>query len=156
MEVHTMQQWTSVDEVLDFAIKNEEEAAQFYTDLSGKMDRPWMAKIFKEFAQEEVGHKNKLLEIKAGKRLMPAEKKVLDLKIADYLVPVEGDSELDYQGALVLAMKKEKKAFMMYTDLAGSVDEEELQQTFLALAQEEAKHKLRFEVEYDQYVMSEN
>ena len=87
---------------------------------------------------------------------MSAEEKVLDLKIADYLVDVEPESDLDYQQSLVLAMKKEKKAFLMYTDLADTTDDEGLKNTFLALAQEEAKHKLRFEVEYDQYVMQEN
>ena len=151
-----MKQWTSVDEVLDFAIKNEEEAAEFYTGLAERMDRPWMSKIFRQFAREEVGHKNKLIDIKAGKRLMPSEKKVLDLKIGDYLVDVEPGPDMDYQGALVLAMKKEKMAFKMYTDLAESVDEESLQQTFLALAQEEAKHKLRFEIEYDDHILSED
>jgi len=151
-----MQQWKSVDEILDFAITQEEQAAQFYTDLAGKMDRQWMSKIFKDFAQEEVGHKNKLLDIKAGKRLIAAEKKVLDLKIGDYLTDVEPSAGMDYQQALIVAMKKEKKAFKMYTDLAAATDDEGLQAVFLSLAQEEAKHKLRFVVEYDEYVMTEN
>jgi rubrerythrin len=151
-----MADWKSVDEVLDFAIKNEEEAAEFYTDLAKRMDRPWMSKIFAEFAREEMGHKRKLLDVKAGKRLISAQGKVLDLKISDYLVDAQVTDGMDYQDALVVAMKKEKKAFMMYTDLAESTDDEGLKETFLALAQEEAKHKLRFEVEYDDYIMSEN
>lgn len=81
---------------------------------------------------------------------------MLDLKLSDYLVDVEPEKGMDYQKALVLAMKKEKKAFKMYTDLAASADDEGLEQTFLALAQEEAKHKLRFEIEYDNFVMTEN
>ena len=36
------------------------------------------------------------------------------------------------------------------------VDDAGLQETFLGLAQEEAKHKLRFEVEYDEFVLTEN
>lgn len=152
-----MQQWKSVDEILDFAIGQEEEAAQFYTDLSGRMDRPWMSKIFKEFAQEEMGHKRKLQEVKAGKLLLSAEQRVLDLKIGDYLVDVEPTGErLDYQQALVIAMKKEKKAFKMYTDLADATNDANTKTVFLSLAQEEAKHKLRFEIEYDDVIMSEN
>jgi rubrerythrin len=156
MEVWTMLQWKSTDEILDFAVKNEEEAFQFYTDLAERVDRPWMKRIFAGFAQEEQGHKNKLLDVKAGKRLMPAEKKVLDLKLSDYLVDDAADAGLDYQAALVLAMKKEKKAFKMYTDLADAVDDENVKALFQALAQEEAKHKLRFEIEYDDYVLTEN
>ena len=84
-----MQQWKSVDEVLDFAIGQEQEAFQFYTDLSARMDRPWMSEIFKGFAQEELGHKRKLEDIKIGKKLLPSQSKVLDLKIGDYLIDVE-------------------------------------------------------------------
>jgi rubrerythrin len=151
-----MEQWKSVDEILDFAIGQEEQAAKFYTDLSNRMDRPWMSEIFKQFAQEELGHKKKLQDIKAGKRLMPAQSKVLDLKIGDYLVEPDPAGELDYQQALMVAMKKEKKAFKMYTDLAAATDDENISAIFLSLAQEEAKHKLRFEIEYDDYVMTEN
>jgi len=151
-----MQQWKSVDEVLDFAIGQEEEAAQFYTDLAGRMDRPWMSAIFRSFAQEEMGHKKKLLEIKSGKLLMAEEKKVLDLKLSDYLVDAELSAHMDYQQALLVAMKKEKKAFKIYTDLADTTDNGNLRTVFLGLAQEEAKHKLRFEIEYDDFVMTEN
>jgi rubrerythrin len=155
MEV-IMQQWKSVDEILDFAIGQEEEAAQFYTDLSSRMDRPWMSAIFQSFAKEEMGHKTKLLDIKKGRLLMSAEQKVLDLKLSDYLVDVEPSGHMDYQQALVVAMKKEKKAFKMYTDLADATDNQNLRSVFLGLAQEEAKHKLRFEIEYDDFVMTEN
>ena len=151
-----MQQWKSVDEVLDFAIGQEQQAFQFYTDLSARMDRPWMSEIFKGFAQEELGHKRKLEDIKIGKKLLPSQSKVLDLKIGDYLIDVEPTEEMDYQQALIVAMKKEKKAFKMYNDLAGVVDDGSLQAVFLSLAQEEAKHKLRFEIEYDDYVMQDN
>jgi len=83
-------------------------------------------------------------------------KKVMDLKIGDYLIDVETGPNLDYQEALIVAMKKEKAAFKLYTDLAAVTDYENLRSTFLLLAQEEAKHKLRFEVEYDDYVLSDN
>jgi rubrerythrin len=151
-----MQQWKSVDEVLDFAIGQEQEAFQFYTDLSARMDRPWMSEIFKGFAQEELGHKRKLEDIKIGKKLLPSQSKVLDLKIGDYLIDVEPTEEMDYQQALIVAMKKEKKSFRMYNDLAAVVDDGSLQAVILSLAQEEAKHKLRFEIEYDDYVMKDN
>ncbi len=155
-EEERMEQWTSVDEILDFAIGQEEEAAQFYTDLAGRVERPWMSEIFRQFAGEEEGHKRKLQEIKAGKRLAPAKEKILDLKMSDYLVDVKPSAKMDYQDALLLAMKKEKKAFLMYTNLAELSPDNEIKIVFQMLAQEEAKHKLRFEVEYDDHVMTEN
>ncbi len=151
-----MNQWKSVDEILDFAINNEEQAVQFYTDLAKTMDRPWMKDIFLNFAKEEAGHKKKLMDIKSGKRFAPSDQKIKDLKIGDYLVDVEPSGALDYQHALILAMKKEKKAFKLYTDLAATSGDDDLEQIFLSLAQEEAKHKLRFEIEYDEFVTTEN
>jgi rubrerythrin len=52
-------------------------------------------------------------------------------------------------------MKKEKAAFKLYSDLASSTDDENVKTMFLALAQAEAKHKLRFEIEYDD-MLAEN
>ncbi len=150
-----MTQFKSVDEILDFAIKNEEEAADFYTDLATKVDWAGMKDVFKGFAAEEKNHKAKLLDIKAGKRMANAGQKVLDLKMSDYLVDVEPTPQMDYQSALILAMKKEKMAYKMYNNLAELVDGD-LQTLFSSLAQEEAKHKLRFEVEYDDYILREN
>lgn len=145
-----------VEELIDFAINEEEQAAKFYTELAGKMDRQWMKDVLLGFAREEQGHKAKLLKMKEGGKLVfDAGEKIMDLKIGDYLVDVEPNDELDYQGALIIAMKKEKAAFKLYSDLARMVDGD-LQETFLGLAQEEAKHKLRFEVEYDDKVLTEN
>ena len=146
----------TVDEILDFAIEKEQDAADFYTDLANKMDRQYMKDIFLGFSKEEMGHKQKLQGIKDGKLMAPAEKKVQDLKIGDHLVSVELKAELDYQEALIVAMKAEKAAFKLYTDLAEATDSAELKGILLGLAQEEAKHKLRFEVEYDDHVLKQN
>ena len=70
--------------------------------------------------------------------------------------PEQADQDLDYQQALIVAMKKEKAAFKLYSDLAASTDDENLRTILLGLAQEEAKHKLRFEIEYDEQFLSEN
>jgi len=150
-------EFKSVDDILDFAIKNEQEASDFYITLSDKMRNPTMKKIFLEFAQEEMGHKVKLLEMKAGKLLLKAGEKVLDLKISDYIdTKVEIKDTLEYQDALIIAMKKEKPAFKLYSDLAAQTDNEALKAILLAIAQEEARHKLRFELEYDDLIFSEN
>ncbi|KPJ49323.1 MAG: rubrerythrin [Dehalococcoidia bacterium DG_22] len=151
-----MKAFGSVDEILDFAIGKEEEAAQLYTSLARQTKKSWMRQVFEEFASEELGHKAKLLAIKQDKLLLPAAEKVMDLKIGDYLMDVEASSGLDYQDALILAMKEEKAAFKLYSDLAAATDDEALRATLSALAQEEAKHKLRFEIEYDDHILSGN
>ena len=149
-------QFESVDAVLDFAIKGEQDASDFYTELASKMEKPQMKQAFEGFAAEERGHKAKLESVKAGKMAKLTKVKVLDLKIGDYLVEQKPSASMDYQSALILAMKQEKAAFRLYTDLAASTDDAGIRDLFLGLAQEEAKHKLRFEVEYDDDFLRDN
>ncbi len=150
-----MDKFESVDDILEFAIAGEVAANQFYMELAGKMKNPAMAKVFEDFAKEELGHKSKLEAIKQGEMLEPTEK-IAELKIAGYLVDTEPKPDMDYKDALVLAMKKEKAAYRLYLDLAAVAEAEELTNIFLYIAQEEAKHKLRFEIEYDEVVLKEN
>lgn len=147
---------SSVDEILDFAMNQEQQSVDFYTDLAEKMVRPWMKKVFEDFAKEEMTHKAMILGIKKGNLLLPDKEKVMDLKITEYLVMENPKADMDYQDALILAMKKEKAAFRMYNDLAAATDDKGVKTTFLSLAQEEAKHKLYFEIEYDEIVLTDN
>ncbi len=146
----------NLDEILDFAIAGEQEAHDFYMDLAKKVERPGMEGLFTQFAREELGHKAKLENIKKGARSFTPAKKVVDLKIGDYLVDVDPTVTLTYQNALILAMKRERAAFQLYSDLAAHAEDAEVKQIFESLAQEEAKHKLRFEVEYDDMILTEN
>ncbi len=149
-------QFDSAGEILDFAIKEEEKAAAFYKGLAEKVESRHVKEALLSFAREEEGHKAKLLEVKAGKLSLPTGGKVADLKISDYTVDVEPSPGMDYTQALVAAMKAEKAAFRLYSDLAASAEDPALKDLFLGLAQEEAKHKLRFEIEYDERVMTDN
>ena len=72
------------------------------------------------------------------------------------MVSVKPSPGMSYQDALMLAMKKEKAAFRLYYELAKRANNDEMKDVFLSLAQEESKHKLRFEIEYDEYVLREN
>ena len=150
-----MTAWETVEEILDFAIENEDEAVRFYTELAETSQRSWMRETFLGFAKEEAGHKAKLIGIKKSGKLGVSDKAIQNLEIADYMVEVTATPNMDYQQALVVAMHKEKAAFRLYSDLAEQADEPEIKAAFLALAQEEAKHKLRFEVEYDD-LLTEN
>lgn len=151
-----MKDWKAAEDVLDFAIENEQSAIDFYMELSEKTTKPHLKKVFADYAREEMGHKSRIEAVKAGKKFKPSEHKVLDLKLSDYLVDVEPTPDMDFQSALVVAMKREKAAFHLYTDIAEQVDDPDLRDLFLRLAQEEAKHKLRFEIEYDEQVLTEN
>jgi len=146
----------SIEKILDFAIEKEEDAAQFYTDLAAKMDRQHMKKIFVDFALEEKSHKAKLELVKSGQLQLSKPDEIMNLKLAEMVSDVDLEGDFDYQKALIAAMKNEKASYKLYTDLAELAGDENTKNTFLNLAQEEAKHKLRFEIEYDEMVLTDN
>ncbi len=145
-----------IDEILDFAIKSEEGAHEFYKGWAKKMENSNIKKFFEELAGEELKHKEFILGLKEGKTLQPPSGKVTDLKISDYIVTAKAAVDLDFQDALTVAMHREKEAFKLYNKLAMMTADQNIQNTFLTLANEEAKHKLRLETIYDEEILKEN
>ncbi len=153
-----MRTFQSINDILEFAISEEDAAARFYRELAAKMERPSMREVFEGFASEEDGHKTKLLSVKNGATQLTMKRSVADLQLSDYVLDADvkpSDANLDYQQALILAMKKEKGAFRLYTLLGEQAQDESFRTLFLGLAQEEARHKLRFELEYDEQFLHE-
>lgn len=151
-----MKEFNSINDILDFAIASEQEAVEFYSALAEQAKNEEMKTVFEQFAKEEMNHKSRLIKVKDEGSFEVKDEKIYDLQIADYLVDVEVSPDMSYQDALVVAMKKEKSAFKLYTNLAAKAPTEGLKKTFLSLAQEESKHKLRFEIEYDDFILREN
>ena len=143
-----MKKFRSIDEVLDFAIKREIEAQNFYLELADFVEKPEMAKELSDLASEELEHKEKLEAVKAGE-IGIDEEEVGKLDIAEYVQDVEQHPKMSYVELLVVGMKKEEISRKLYTDLATITQTQEMRDIFLKLAQEEAKHKRRFEIEYD-------
>ena len=143
-----MEKFSSVEEVLDFAIAKEIEAYNFYIELAEWVERAEVAKLFEDFSIEEMQHKIKLEAIKVGKVVIQ-EEEVGSLNIADKMEAYEPKVNLSYTEALVVAMQREKEAFRLYTNLAKICEEQEVKDILKKLAQEEAQHKLYLEVEYD-------
>ena len=146
----------TVDEILDFAIEREQSAADFYVNLAERASSAWMKEMLLGFSREEMRHKGKLKSVKKGEKLLSSKQQVQDLKISDYLVDVEPAGDISLQDAMIVAMKREKAAYRLYSDLAAKVEDPEIKDLFLSLAQEEAKHKLYFEVQYDDQVLRDN
>jgi len=142
----------TIDDVLDFAIRREEAAAQLYESMAGRVERPEMREALLDFAEEEKRHKERLLKVKQGELPAVSAEQIADLKIAEYVELPDVHAKMDYPEALRFAMNSEKAAFRLYSDLAA-MSPPKLAAVFRSLAQEEAKHKLRFEVEYEDNVL---
>jgi len=121
-----MKEFNSVDDILEFAIDQEQRAIDFYSELAKSARSQEMKEVFLEFAGEEMKHKQRLTKIREeGVFTMPKEH-VQDLKIGDYVVTAEPRPDMSYEEALVIAMKREKSAFKLYTNLAQRAPNEDV------------------------------
>jgi len=138
------------DEILEFAIAREIEANRFYMALAKRVESPEMRKVLEDFAKEELEHKALLeLEVmKIGKVVSAVEK--VTIPEHEYIVS-EFDSalDMDYKDILMLAIEKEEASFRTYVNLIGNAKDEESREALLGIAEEEVKHKIRFQIEYD-------
>jgi len=139
--------------LIKLAITKEVEAAQFYEELAASTQRPEMRDVFKEFAEQEWGHKRRLEELRIEEITEESLQPVPDLKISEYLVDREPHPGMAFHEALVVAIKREERALKMYTDFANSFSDPKLKRLFQFLANEEAKHKNRLETIYDEEVL---
>jgi rubrerythrin len=141
---------TTVDDVLKFAIAEEEKAEQFYTRLAGKMKVPETRETLLRFAGEERRHRGTLLAIRAsGPIIGSSDEEVTNLEISDYIVDIKLTPDMQYKDALLLSIKMERAAQSLYTALAALADDDKIKSKFQALAQEEVKHESRFETFVD-------
>lgn len=138
------------DEILEFAISREVEAYYFYLALADRVTTSQMRTVFEDLAKEELEHKAKLeLEaMKTGKTL--AVEQIPPRPQSDYITSnVDSPLDMNYKDMLMLGIEKEEASFRTYVNLVPNVHDEESREVLLALAEEEVKHKLRFETEYD-------
>ncbi len=146
---------STFEAILTFAIEKEIEASEFYKSISELSKRPNTKQMFEEFAREELKHKKLLESINENTPLDTPSQKTVDLKISDYLVDISFKPDIGYQDALIIAMKREEKSVKLYNDLAEKIIDEKAQKLLKFMAEEEAKHKLKLEIEYDENVLVE-
>jgi rubrerythrin len=144
-----MAEFTDDDEILELAVAREVDANRFYLTLAAGTQNPHIRKVFVELAAEELEHKAQLeLEIMKSGRVVNTYKTPQGLRYEqpDYTPP---DIEINYKDILLMGIQKEEASFRLYVDLAGMVTDHNSKEMLLALAQEEAKHKLRFQTLFD-------
>lgn len=142
--------------VITFAIDREKEAVQFYQDLQSRVKFEPFKEVLSDFEDMEKSH-IRVLEHFERSNFVPTDlPKVESLSIAEYILDVEPNEEMDFQDIIIIAMKREEKAENLYKNLAETTNNKEIKNLFLRLASEEAKHKLHFEKIYDEEVLKEN
>ena len=137
-------------ELLEFAIAREIEANQFFLALAKRVEDPGIRKGFEGLAEEELEHKAKLeLEvIKTGRTTSAVNPNLIPEH--EYIISKDDSLlDMDYKDMLMLGMEKEEAAFRLYVNLVPNAYDSQSREVLLSLAQEEVRHKLRFQMELD-------
>ena len=140
----------SDQEILEFAIFRENEAHNFFMALAGRVADSNIKRMLEELAAEELEHKEKLeLEIiKTGRTVlteMQPPRPSSDYILSDDMAQLD----MDARDVLLMGMEKEEASFRIFVNMIPNVHDEQSRELLLALAEEEVKHKLRFEIEYN-------
>jgi len=144
----------SFEEILDFAIAKEKEAAAFYEDIAQKAPFSGAREMLEEFAIEEQKHQALLENLGKDREKLDSYRfeGIPDLKRSDYILDKEYEGSMAYPEILRLAMKREENSVKLYRELIGMSLRDEVADALRLLAQEEAKHKLKLETMYDDYM----
>ena len=142
-------------EIIDFAIKREEDAIDAYGKMSESTKTPGLKELLLELQQEEMNHRKLLQDITKEQIEALEVHDVIDLKISDYLVEEPPSAEMTFQDLIIFAAKKEQKAVELYSNLAEKAKSIELKRLFDFLLEQEKLHKLKLEKEYENQVLEE-
>jgi rubrerythrin len=144
----------SFEDIINYAIEKEKEAASFYEDASRQEPYAGAKGTFEDFAKEERKHWAMLEDVLKGERKVSEYefKWIPDLKRSDFMIDIKYEKGMPYTDILRFAMKREEKSFKLYNDLAKKIEQEDLVEVFKMLSQEEAKHKLALETLYDDHM----
>ncbi|MHC4165717.1 MAG: ferritin-like domain-containing protein [Planctomycetota bacterium] len=142
---------TTIGEILEFAIAREAEAVHFYMAMAEKVSDPHTEKFFEDLVSEELEHKARLeLEVmKEG--IVAGTVGVLPETSGGgpQVSRAQVKEQMIYTEALSMAVQKERRSFRLYVRLAGLVSDEALCETLVSLAEEEAKHIVALEEQYN-------
>lgn len=143
--------FSSIKDVLSFAVSKERASVQFYRDVSSQMNSSATKALFEALVKKEVEHVQSLvLEIqKLGYTVSNETEQGSDFEWDERLDIDDTARNMDFLEALVLAIQKERAAFRLYAQLIGSTGNEEFDTILLELAEEEMRHVLQLEREYE-------
>lgn len=147
----------SINEIIDFAKEKEQEAADFYEEVSKLEVFSGSRELLEGFAKEERKHYDMLDNIGKNKEELSnyTFKWIKDLKRSNYMVDITYEKGMLYPDLLRLAMKREEKALQLYNEVAQQAENEDYLKIFKMLCQEEAKHKNVLETLYDDFMAAQ-
>ncbi len=141
---------TPMRTVLERAIKNEEDAHQFYTGLALTVTDPTARGTLEFLASEELKHKAFLVSYLEGRqpaRSAPLDQAV-DYQVAQYASKPDIQKDMTTSEVYLVAAHREWNAHQFYLGLAQLQPEGEIRELLLEFAAQELRHKEKVEYLY--------
>ncbi len=137
----------------------EQEAFDFYTRASQRVQHPGTKVMLQELALEEQRHVELFTQALAGKRVefgLLEPEPMQDLGLAQRLKAPALEEASDPGDVLVVAMKREWAAIQSYERWATQHPGTDLGRLAAQIAAEERSHKYRLELLYDEQFLQSN
>jgi rubrerythrin len=135
----------NINNLLNEAMNSEMQAKEFYLYASDKAQSTAGKKLFKELAEFEQNHYDRVKGIiesrNAGKSV---EEGTIDKELPEIKPEIEGEIEPNKDEVVMvinLAIKAEKNAQERYKQIADMLDDEKEKEIFNSLAQDERNHQ---------------
>ena len=140
----------TVLEIIEIAIKREEEAYDFYMDIYAKVSETAVKETLNYIADEEKKHREFLVKYRDGGFGVDTLRMndPVEYKIAEHLQEPEVKADMRSEDVYLVAAHRENRSYHLYTDLAGLHPDGELNELLLKVASEELKHKEKMEYLY--------
>jgi rubrerythrin len=144
-----MTEQQTISQIIRLAIRREQEAYNFLMAVSECVESAGLKYMLRDLAKEELGHKDKLeMELMKLGEVVQQQDSQTEAE-NPYYIESDECATMDYADLLSLCIEKEDISFRFYIEMAVQVSREESRDTLLALAEQELRHKLRFEAEYE-------
>ena len=145
-----METFESYEAIVQFGILKERQANRFYLAMAQRVADRAISGLFEELAEEELKHRANLeLELMKIGIVVDTAADTEEIDSSDYIISDSPQLDMDLKDMLQLAVAKEDAAFRLYIEMAGKAKSQESKDVLAAMAEEEARHKMRFEAELE-------
>jgi rubrerythrin len=137
------------DEILEMAVAREVDSSRFYLALAARVKNTGIQRLFEKLAAEELEHKAKIeLEIMKTGRVVRDDKSLAGFhdQQPDYSPTL---TDMSYKDVLLIGVQKEEASIQLYVDMAEMTSDTHSKEILIALARQEAEHKMRFQKALD-------
>ncbi len=146
----------TVNDLIELAIQREQESVDMYLELASRINNPKVNAILRDRAEEELEHKQILeLELLKLGQVIPLTNFHMDETVLENFKKSSGGLiDIEIEDILALSVQKEDAAFKFYFNLASKNPNKEMKNVFIALAEQEMRHKFAAEIELEKYMTS--